>query len=213
MQLTFVVPAFGTNSFGIIKSRAEPSRAEPMSAPRVRRGTSSCRSDSASSAAPAGARPSDTPRPRDASRGPPAAGAVIEPAGLPAPWPARRRAWCWRRSSPCPCRRRPRPRSGRPPSRRELLATWSVATLAFAQINAAMDCASSSVLSDDEFTHDTTTYLITYEAQLPASGPGRHGVRRLRDDRSGWIDPRFALSNDPPTAIDHRVRVRAEDCA
>ena len=31
---------------------------------------------------------------------------------------------------------------------------------AFAQINAAMDCASSSVLSDDEFTHDTTTYTI-----------------------------------------------------
>ena len=53
--------------------------------------------------------------------------------------------------------------------------------------------------------------LITYEAQLPAAaGPCWQGFSRLRDDLSGRIDRRFALSNDPPTAIDHRVRAQAE---
>ena len=56
-------------------------------------------------------------------------------------------------------------------------------------------------------------FLITDEAQLPAAGPRWQGFRRLRDDLSGWIDRRFALSNDPPTPIGHRVRARAEDCA
>ena len=56
-------------------------------------------------------------------------------------------------------------------------------------------------------------YLITYEAQLPAAGPRWQGFRRQRDDLSGWIDRRFALSNDPPTLIGYRVRARAEDCA
>ena len=55
--------------------------------------------------------------------------------------------------------------------------------------------------------------LITYEAQLPAAGPRWQGFRRLRDDLSGWIDRRFALSNDPPTPIGHSVRGGAEDCA
>ena len=55
--------------------------------------------------------------------------------------------------------------------------------------------------------------LITYESHLPAAGPRWQGFRRLRDDLSGWIDRRFLLSNYPPTAIDHRVRTRAEDCA
>ena len=54
--------------------------------------------------------------------------------------------------------------------------------------------------------------LITYEAQLPAAGPRWQGFRRQRDDLSGWIDRRFALSNDPPTLIGSRVRARAEDC-
>ena len=52
--------------------------------------------------------------------------------------------------------------------------------------------------------------LITYEAQLPAAGGRWQGFRRLRDDLSGRIDRRFALSNDPPTAIDHHVRPQAE---
>ena len=52
--------------------------------------------------------------------------------------------------------------------------------------------------------------LITYEAQLPAAGERWQGFRRLRDDLSGRIDRRFALSNDPPTAIDHHVRPQAE---
>ena len=56
-------------------------------------------------------------------------------------------------------------------------------------------------------------YLITYEAQLPAAGPRWQGFRRLRDDLSGWIDRRFALSNDPPTPIGHSVRGGAGDCA
>ena len=51
--------------------------------------------------------------------------------------------------------------------------------------------------------------LITYEAQLPAAGPRWQGFRRLRDGLSGWIARRFALSNDPPTAIGHRAQ--AED--
>ena len=38
--------------------------------------------------------------------------------------------------------------------------------------------------------------LITYEAQLPTAGPRWQGFRRLRDDLSGWIDRRFALSNN-----------------
>ena len=54
------------------------------------------------------------------------------------------------------------------------------------------------------------TNLITYEAQLPAAGGRWQGFRRLRDDLSGRIDRRFALSNDPPTAIDHHVRPQAE---
>ena len=58
-----------------------------------------------------------------------------------------------------------------------------------------------------------TAYLITYESQLPAVGPRWQGFRRLRDDLSGWIDRRFALSDDPPTAIGYRVRAQAEDCA
>ena len=53
-------------------------------------------------------------------------------------------------------------------------------------------------------------HLITYEAQLPAAGGRWQGFRRLRDDLSGRIDRRFALSNDPPTAIDHHVRPQAE---
>ena len=51
-------------------------------------------------------------------------------------------------------------------------------------------------------------FLITYEAQLPVAGPRWQGFRRLRDDLSGWIDRRFALSNDPSTPIGHRVRAR-----
>ena len=57
---------------------------------------------------------------------------------------------------------------------------------------------------------DGYEYLITYEAQLPAAGGRWQGFRRLRDDLSGRIDRRFALSNDPPTAIDHHVRPQAE---
>ena len=56
-------------------------------------------------------------------------------------------------------------------------------------------------------------FLITYESHLPPAGPRWQGFRRLRDDLSGWIDRRFPLSNYPPTAIDHRVRARGEDCA
>ena len=59
----------------------------------------------------------------------------------------------------------------------------------------------------------TSEILITYEAQLPVAGPRWQGFRRQRDDLSGWIDRRFALSNDPPTLIGSRVRARAEDCA
>ena len=59
---------------------------------------------------------------------------------------------------------------------------------------------------------DGYEYLITYEAQLPTAGPRWQGFRRLRDDLSGWIDRRFALSNYPPTPIGHCVRARAEDC-
>ena len=55
-----------------------------------------------------------------------------------------------------------------------------------------------------------TFFLITYEAQLPAVRGRWQGFRRLRDDLSGRIDRRFALSNDPPTAIDHHVRPQAE---
>ena len=46
----------------------------------------------------------------------------------------------------------------------------------------------------------------TLQAQLPAAGGRWQGFGRLRDDLSGRIDRRFALSNDPPTAIDHHVR-------
>ena len=56
-------------------------------------------------------------------------------------------------------------------------------------------------------------FLITSESHVPAAGPRWQGFRRLRDDLSGWIDRRFPLSNYPPTAIDHRVRARGEDCA
>ena len=54
------------------------------------------------------------------------------------------------------------------------------------------------------------TILITYEAQLPAAGGRWQGFRRLRDYLAGRSDRRFALSNYPPTAIDHHVRPQAE---
>ena len=45
----------------------------------------------------------------------------------------------------------------------------------FAGINAAMDCASSSVLSDDEFTHDTTAYTIQI-LQVNTNDAGEAGL-------------------------------------
>ena len=68
----------------------------------------------------------------------------------------------------------------------------------------------SRTLVDHMHLAKALEFLITYEAQLPAAGPCWQGFRRLRDDLSGRIDRRFALSNDPPTAIDHRVRAQAE---
>ena len=136
-----------------------------MSAPRASRGDASSQSDSQPSAAPAGARLSDTPHPtarrfaasqsRPRSRGRfthyvatlaarAAAGALLALVALLAvPIPAQAQTEIWSATLT-------------PGSFSNVVGCHFL----FAPAFPAMDCADSSVLSDDEFTHDTTTYTI-----------------------------------------------------
>ena len=81
------------------------------------------------------------------------ANARPRPAGLPGP-----AGRCRAAGGPWPRPRRPRPRSGAPPSPP---ATSAPASSAAATASAPRDCSSTSVLSEDSFTYDSTAYNIT----------------------------------------------------
>ena len=153
MALTFAVPTLSTLSVGII-------RAEPMTAPRVRRGASS-RSDSPAFAAPAGARLSDTPSPHDPFRG-----ALARPAGGGGRRQARGLGGALARAAagavlaallalPVPAQAQTEVWSG------TLTAGAHASFRGCDNSNNLPDCSTASVLSDDDFTHDGTTYQIT----------------------------------------------------
>ena len=124
------------------------SQGAAMSAPRASRGASS-QSDSQPSAAPAGARLSDTPHPQGLSRSTArstAAGALLALVALLAvPIPAQAQPKIWSATLT----------PGSHPG-----VGFTGCTNAFVSIAPTLDCSSSSVLSDDDFTLDGTPYTF-----------------------------------------------------